>query len=454
MKKIIGIVIIIFLVSVGLYFILSSRNFLKEKPAPVPLILEEVKKEMPVSTEVGYGWSIKDDSQEAVKEALAKLKKDLQGKTPHFLFLFYTVGYDGKVILNEIRKELGEGTQIYGGTSCLATLTKDGYHLGKTGSLALLGVASPDYHFGVGGVSLDDFPSAKEAGREAVLLAIKKAGKIGEKPKLVLLTAAPGKEEEIILGIEEVVGKEVPIIGGSSGDNDISGKWQQFALDRVYSNGIALAVVYTENKIGFAYEAGYERTERIGKITKAQGRVIYEIDGRPAAEVYNEWTGGLIKEKLTKGGSVLTKTTFFPLAKVVPSLIGEPQVISIHPLGVNLPEKSLTVFANVKEGEEIMLLRGNWQILLNRAQITPAKAMNLFHLQKKDVLFSLYTYCAGTMLAIPEGEREKIPLLIKNEIGEAPFLGTFTFGEQGYLPGIGNRHGNLVNSVVIFTSQK
>jgi len=34
-----------------------------------------------------------------------------------------------------------------------------------------------------------------------------------------------------------------------------------------------------------AFVSGYFPTEYKGKITKAKGRVIYEIDGRPAAEV-------------------------------------------------------------------------------------------------------------------------------------------------------------------------
>jgi len=35
-------------------------------------------------------------------------------------------------------------------------------------------------------------------------------------------------------------------------------------------------------------------------------------------------------------------------------------------------------------------------------------------------------------------------------LGGAPFLGTFTFGEQGPILGAGNRHGNLMISCIIF----
>jgi hypothetical protein len=42
-----------------------------------------------------------------------------------------------------------------------------------------------------------------------------------------------------------------------------------------------------------------------------------------------------------------------------------------------------------------------------------------------------------------------MPLLIKNVTGETPFVGTFIFGEQGFLPRVGNVHGNLVSKMVV-----
>ncbi|MFQ6010046.1 MAG: FIST signal transduction protein, partial [Candidatus Aenigmatarchaeota archaeon] len=340
------------------------------------------------------------------------------------------------------------GVQVYGGTSMLSVMTKDGIHVGETGSLSMLAVSSPKIVFGVGGADVDEIPSAREAGRAAIRTAIKNAGKEGEIPKLVLMTGSVGNEEELLLGIEDVVGKEVPIIGGSAGDNDLSGAWRQFANDKTYSNGIALTAVYTDLRVGWAYEAGYLRSEKEGTITRAEGRVIYEINNRPAAEVYNEWTGGVVSEELKTGGTVLSKTSFYPLAKVIHK--GEDvYYLSIHPLSINLPEKSLTVFTNVEEGDRILLMHGTWELLLNRAQTTSHKAMISGGIEKGEAVFGIYTFCAGTMLAIPEDERPKMPLLVKNELGGAPFIGTFTFGEQGPL-GEGNHHGNLINSMIVF----
>jgi hypothetical protein len=34
--------------------------------------------------------------------------------------------------------------------------------------------------------------------------------------------------------------------------------------------------------------------------------------------------------------------------------------------------------------------------------------------------------------------------------GSAPCIGAFTFGEQGPVPGVGNRHQNLIQNILIF----
>lgn len=441
-KRIIFGLIVIILIVVGIWMAIKPKV---EKP------LEIVLSEIPTVEKgsAAYGWSVNENESQAAQEAVSMMKEKLVG-VPDFTFLFSSIGYDEEKLLQEIRALL-PGTKIYGGTSCLGPMTNDGFHVGEKASLAILGISSPQIILGVGGANLDEL-SPEEAGKEAVLAAIKNAGKeTTEKPNMVFITAAFGVEERILKGIEEVIGKDVPIFGGSSGDNEIKGEWRQYANDKVYKNGLALAVMYTDLKIGFAYEAGYPVTEKSGTVTKAEGRVIYEINGRPAAEVYNEWTGGAFDTQMKQPGKVwgiLAEATFYPIAKILRTPGREPFYLAVHPLSI-LSDYSLEVFADMKNGDEIALLHGDWDVLLDRFRRTPAKVLEEFGIKKGEAIFALYTYCAGTMLAIPEEERPKMPLLVKEVIGDVPFIGTFTFGEQGFVPDIGNHHGNLVNSVIL-----
>lgn len=398
-------------------------------------------------TNSAYGYSIKDSESEAVQEAVSMIKTKVA--RPDYILLFSTVGYDSEIILKEVNRLL-PAAKVYGGTSMLSVMSSRGLHLGNKGSLAMIGVSSPKIAFGVGGANIDDYASAKEAGKAAMQNALKNSGREGESPQLVLITGSPGSEEEILKGIEEVIGWGIPVIGGSAGDNDLSGKWKQFANNEVYGNGVSLTAVFTDLKIGYYYEAGYNQEEGRNIIDKAEGRVIYEIGGRPAAEAYNEWCNGCVAEKLEEGGSILSETTLWPLAKVIKTEAGT-YYLSIHPLSIDAQDKSLSIFANVMNGDEIVLMHGDWQLLLNRAKTTTHKAMLSQNIGKGEPIFGIYTFCAGTMLAIPEEERPRIPVLVSEEIGgQTPFAGTFTFGEQGPL-GVVNHHGNLINSMVVFS---
>ncbi|MBU1032445.1 FIST C-terminal domain-containing protein [Patescibacteria group bacterium] len=426
-KLIIGFLVVILLVGVAAYslFILGVEE----------------------KTKAVHGHSVKDTEIEAVAEAVSMIKRGVSD--PDYVLLFSTAGYDSETVLKEVNRLLPH-TKIYGSTSMLSVITKDGWHEGAKGSLGMMAISSPKITFGVGGANIDDYTSAKEAGSAAIQNAIKNAEKEGSYPQLVLMTSAPGNEEKIIEGIEDVIGWGIPIIGGSSGDNDLTGQWKQFVNHKVYSNGVSLTAVFTDLKIGYAYEAGYERSEAQGTITKAEGRVINEIDNKPAAEIYNEWCDGCVAEKLETGGPILSESTFWPLAKMIDTVTGI-YYLSIHPLSIDAGDKSLTVFANVMEGDKILLMRGGWQLLLDRAKQTPQKALLSEEIVIGEPIFGIYTYCAGTMLGIPPEERVKIPSLVSEAIGkDVPFIGTFTFGEQGPL-GLVNHHGNLINSMIVFS---
>ena len=62
---------------------------------------------------------------------------------------------------------------------------------------------------------------------------------------------------------------------------------------------------------------------------------------------------------------------------------------------------------------------------------------------------ALVVYCAGCMLTVQD-DMARVADVIAEALGEAPFLGTFTFGEQGCFVGGENHHGNLMISVVVF----
>lgn len=322
--------------------------------------------------------------------------------------------------------------------------------MGEIGSVAVLGIDSERIKIGVGGASLENL-KPKEAGEKAIQEALINIGQQERTPQLVYITTTPGQEEEILAGIEEIIGSEVPVIGGSAGDETLKGRWSNIVNNEIHSNGIALSVIVSDLKMGYGHDFGYLKGTHRGVVTKAKERTLYEIDNKPAAEVYNQWTNNQFDEELKEGGMILGKATFFPLGKILTEQKKEEkEYFPTHPGLINLPEKSITMFTNIEAEDEVVLLEGNWEWLINRVQRMSQQILISADIPKREGTFAFFTFCTGNLLGIPESERNKIAVLLKEEIGEIPYIGGFTLGEQIYFSGIGNRHANLVSSLAIF----
>lgn len=381
------------------------------------------------------------DTSRAVADAYTALVRELGGP-PDWLLIQSSVHHD-VVALQRAAAATGVRA-IHGGSSCLGVMTRAGVH-GDHG-VGLFGLRDEHGGFGVGLAPLGDDPAA--AAGLALQRAIDDAGRAGEVPALVWLTAAPGHEEACIAGIEAVVGRDVPVVGGSTADDAVAGGWYQFTRDARDTGGIVVTALYPTTSVTSAFQSGYSPTEHVGKVTRADRRELHAIDGRPAAEVYDEWTGGAIRAVLPAGGSVLATTTLWPIGRRVGDVGGVPYYRLAHPESV-APGGVLRLFADFAEGDELVLMHGSVDGLLARAGRVASDALALARLAPADVAGALVIFCAGCMLTVRD-QLDQVVAGLQGALGPAPFIGCFTFGEQGCFLGGENRHGNLMISVTVF----
>jgi len=392
-------------------------------------------------------WSTATSTKEAVAEACTSLLGKL-GVAPDYLLVFYTEAYEPTVLNQQLQTNLA-AAQIQGCSSCRFVMTERGIHGQDGRALALWGMVDPHGNHGVGYAEIKE--NCKQAATEALIQAIENSDRVGESPSMIWMTASPGKEEELIAGIESMVGTKVPIFGGSAADDTVVGHWSMIANSHVLTEGVVLSVFYPSGSVNGFFHNGYSATEFSGRVTKANNRTIEEIDGLPAAEVYNRWLDGKISSDLENGGNILMQTTLSPLGRVSSQLDNVKFYNLSHPASVT-SEQGLTLFTDINEGEEIHCMYGGLDSLVSRAgrvaNSTVRTALNGANLPQG----SLIIYCAGCMLSVDERMREVVDSLNEQLLG-TPFIGGFTFGEQGCFLGGGNQHGNLMISVVSFFSE-
>lgn len=403
----------------------------------------------------GYGWSEQENEAAAAAEAVQKMNQQLGGTSPDWMMVFSSVDYDEQLLLDELRNALGsQETKIVGITSWQGVMSSADWHTGP--SVTILGISSSEITFGVGHAEITE-GAGREAGQEAMRSAIENAG-MGEEvdPKIVLVNSALGEEEGIILGVGDIVGEDVPLLGATAGDNDLTGEWRQYFQDTAYTNAVAITAIYTDLKVGYMFSSGlgYLRTDKQGVVTRAEGRIIYEIDGRPAADVYNEWLGGEIDEELVaEETNIIERGILDPLAVAVTGQTGITYYLTVHPIFINFPERSLTSVAVIEEGETVSIMRGTKEAHSIRPPLVIRQARAVGEIEEDEVAAGIAMFCGCSHMVLGDSGVDNIIPNMAEAFGGAPFIGAFTFGEQGPVPGVGNRHQNLVQNVLIFGKQ-
>ncbi len=385
-------------------------------------------------------------SVEAAEAAAAALRGRLPGG-PDLLFAYA----DGDTDLAAVGRVLAAafpGTPFVGGTSCRGVMTQEGFH-GGTGprSVGLFGLVDPAGAYGTALLPLDGDP--RRAAAAAIDLALERSGRPWEAPNLVWICGAPGFEETVLAGIADVVGPNIPVFGGSSADNRVAGDWHQFDQSGCLADGLAVAVLFAGGRLGTAFQGGYEPTGVCGQVTTAGGRILTQIDGRSAATVYDSWTDGLVTGAGGAGASILARSTWTPLGRVVGDVEGVPVFLLIHPSRVTEDGTGLSLFAELPAGETVHLMRGTESSLVSRIGRVAQEALDTSDLAPDGVVGALAIYCGGCMMAV-EPRMEDVVAAVTAVLPGIPFLGAFTFGEQGRSVARVNQHGNLMISVVVF----
>lgn len=362
---------------------------------------------------------------------------------------FLAVHFDPDVeigVLRERAAAIGTGA-VHGGTSCLGAMSAGGISNLADKTVGLFAIWDADGDYGTACAPFSDDPKAASA--DAALRALQAAGRPGEAPSMVWLSSSPGVEEAVLAGIESVVGRDVPIVGGSAADNDISGNWAVFDQAQQHSEGVVVSVLFPSTDTAISFQSGYAPTDRSAVVTRAKGRRIYELDGMPAVDVYNGWTDHCLGPRQKGPWQVLSSSTFSPLGRKVDAVSDVPYFLLVHPATAH-PDGSIDVFADIVVGERLHLMTGSPDTLVARAGRVAQQSREELG-TGCDIAGALVVYCAGCMLAV-RGRMDEVAEGVDRGLLSAPFLGIFTFGEQGSVISGGSRHGNLMISCVTFAA--
>ncbi|MEJ7729863.1 MAG: FIST N-terminal domain-containing protein [Polyangiaceae bacterium] len=107
---------------------------------------------------------------------------------------------------------------------------------------------------------------------------------------VLLLDPLAGKGEEAVLIAAALLGQHVRLAGGAAGD-DLQMTQTLCGLDAaVASDAIVLASIFSKQPLGVGVCHGHLPISGPLRVTRAEGNVVHEIEGRPAWDVWAEQT--------------------------------------------------------------------------------------------------------------------------------------------------------------------
>ncbi|PKL72123.1 hypothetical protein CVV26_02965 [Candidatus Kuenenbacteria bacterium HGW-Kuenenbacteria-1] len=381
------------------------------------------------SMKAGVGRSNNADSQKAGQEACEQAINQMKGK-PDLIMVFSSVILDQEKMLQGVNS-VSQGAMVVG--------CSDSGEISTQGSVrnhvVVMAMASDKIKFTVGlgkDVKQDSFQAGQMAAKEVIEKAPEKISVL-----ISILEGLTGNGAAIVRGLKSTLGEHFPIIGGSAGDDFAFKKTFVYYQDQVLNDTVIGLGLSGDFSWGLGVKHGWEPIGLPMKVTKSEGAVIKELDGKPALSIYQDYFGKRAEELVKEPIAKMAYT--YPLGMTVK---GSSELLIVDVVIAN-EKGEITCAAEAPEGSEVRLMLGDSEKAIQAAKEAAENALAQLKGATPKAIF-VFDCMARYKLLGPQ-INEEIEA-VQNVLGKnVPLIGFYTYGEQAPLGG--NIDSNICNSV-------
>jgi hypothetical protein len=376
-----------------------------------------------MTTKAGVGTSHHHNPNVAGREAAEQALKEASIAKPDFVFMFATVGYDQRSLLQAVREVTG-GAPLSG---CSAEGTISGDAADESNfSVVVMTISSEElrWHNGlVTGLRTNSRAVGQQVaqglspdlGADAVGLFIFPDG-------------TTVNFDNFFAGLEGNFPSDrfLPIWGGGAGDNLALIRTYQYCDDEIASDGVAYALLSGKAQPASAIGIGYLPIGGERKVTRSQGNVIYEIDGKPALEMIQEY---LPDRALAEDWRRYAHSCVLCLR--APSYMKDEEYVIRTILSLDATDGSAVVQTEVPEGASVwMTSKDQEKFTAGLDRMAEQIKQELGGNRPKLVLH--FDCVSRGKLMFRDQEKLRLLRQLRQAVGpEAPWAGFYTFGEIG-----------------------
>ncbi len=371
----------------------------------------------------GVGISLAKNGRAAGKEAAEKARGELGKQKPQIALIFSSVSFVQEEVLAGVKGVAPEATAL--GCSTAGEIVTQGPF---KNSVAVMLIRSDSAHFHLG-IGRNIKASALEAGKEFAKSIQKsaKAEKVKIKAVMMLPDGLVGNGADIVRGIQKIMGISTPLVGGSAGDDFKFKQTYQYYNASVESGCVVGAGISGRFTFGIGVRHGWKPIGIARKATKSDGARLYELDHKPAIEIYEDYFGkkadDLRKEPLAR------MAITYPLGMRIPK---SDEYLIRDPITVE-KDGSIICAAEIPKDSEIKLMIGGRDIAIQAAG--EAAQMAVRQMKGKKFSLAIIFNCIAREKVLGRRAGDEI-MAIRKKIGmKVPLIGFYTYGEQAPIGG-------------------
>lgn len=237
---------------------------------------------------------------------------------------------------------------------------------------------------------------------------------------LVLSDGLAVNGSELVRGLNSVLPSSVVITGGLAADGDRFGATWVLDGGRPATGVVCGVGLYGDAlRMGHGSMGGWDIFGPERTITRARANVLYELDGRPALDLYTTYLGELSAGLPATG-------LLFPLAiRPAGARPGEPSLVRTI-LAVDEDERSMTFAGDMPEGSRAQLMRANVDRLIEGAADA---ALMVDRGSAAGPALALGVSCVGRRLVLGERTQEEIEAVVECLPDGIQQIGFYSYGE-------------------------
>lgn len=369
--------------------------------------------------------------KEAAQKAISKRKEP--GQPIHLIILFCAICYDYPSVVRGIRSVVGEGIPMIGCTSAGQfsddQTTKDGV------CCAFISSTTHQFFSNIG-ANLKSDPI--QAVNDAIQTFPTDVEGYPYQAAMLFIDGLAGKGEETVLAASSLLGPMVKFAGGAAADDFNFRETLVFSDDQALSNALSICLVVSRRPLIVAVKHGHKPISPPLRITKAKGNVLYEIEGKPAWEIWKHYLKTPLQQQGIDIDQLDAQSISYILLKYEAGLMTGTDYKIRFPASCN-PDGSLNFVCTILEGSVIKIMDSGEQDQIESARQAAQLALAASRGVKLagGVIFD----CACRAMILQE-EFNKAVKANKEVLGSLPFIGCETYGEiameMGQLSGFHN----------------